>query len=99
LSRYLTTDSAVIKTTIIPKLQAILADLQMGQTHFRCQTEQQCLAVFPNGAAAFSGDPITLCPKYFDNNTIGRVTDLIHEAGHNAGLAGNVVEFSGLSQV
>ncbi len=101
LARYLTSDSAHISSTILPNLQAILADLNLGATNFRCQTEQQCLAAFPGGAVAYSGNPITLCPEYFDEGRLDRITTLIHESGHNAGLAGNVVEwqwpFPGLS--
>lgn len=102
LSRYLATDATAIKATIIPHLRAILADLTMGATHFQCQTEQQCRAQFPGGANAYSGNPITLCPGYFDKAQIERITTLIHESGHNAGLSGNVIEwqwpFPGLSE-
>jgi hypothetical protein len=93
LDRYLTTDSKQITSVILPKVKLILAEFQMGATNFRCQTEQQCVAQFPGGAVAYSGNPITLCPSYFDDGRIDRVTNLIHEAGHNAGMAGNVVEF------
>jgi len=101
LSRYLSTDSADITNTILPKLQAILADFNQGPSNFRCQTEAECIAVFPKGAIAYSGDPITLCPGYLGQGPLDRRTTLIHEAGHNAGLAGNVIEwqwpFPGLS--
>ncbi len=93
LGRYLTADSKQITGVILPKLKSILTDLQKGATNFRCQTEQQCTAKFPNGANAYSGHPITLCPGYFDKGKLNRVTTLIHEAGHNAGLAGNVIEW------
>lgn len=93
LGRYLSTDPTHISSTILPKLRAILADLNLGVTNFRCETEQQCLAAFPGGANAYSGHPVTLCPGYFAKDSLGRPTTLIHEAGHNAGLAGNVVEW------
>src|SRR5207249_4581508 len=94
-------DAADIANTILPRLRAILAELNQGALNFRCQTQQQCLAVHSGGAIAYSGHPITLCPGYFEKDRLGRPTTLIHEAGHNAGLAGNVVEwewpFPGLS--
>ena len=93
LSRYLTADEAKVKSDILPKLEAILADLKLGATNFHCQTEQQCNAAFPNGANAYSGNPITLCPGYFKKETLERITTLIHESGHNAGLMGNIVEW------
>jgi hypothetical protein len=93
LGRYLSTDPVHIASTILPKLTAILGELNLGVSNFQCQTEQQCLAAFPGGANAYSGHPITLCPGYFDKDGLGRPTTLIHEAGHNAGLAGNVVEW------
>ncbi|HEX2030249.1 MAG TPA: DUF4157 domain-containing protein, partial [Actinomycetota bacterium] len=101
LGRYLSTEPAHVTNTILPRLRAILADLQLGTTNFRCQTEQQCRAAFPSGANAYSGNPVTLCPGYFRKGHLGRVTTLVHESGHNAGLRGNVVEwqwpFPGLS--
>lgn len=101
LGRYLSTDPTHVTNTILPRLRAILADLRRGATNFRCQTEQQCLAVHPSGAIAYAGNPVTLCPGYFGKGHLGRVTTLVHEAGHNAGLGGNVVEwqwpFPGLS--
>jgi len=103
LGRYLSAAPAHVTNTILPKLRTILRDLSLGASNFRCQTEQQCLARFPGGANAFSGHPITLCPGYFANSKLDRVTTLTHEAGHNAGLAGNVIEwqrpFPGLSVV
>ena len=102
LSRYLSSDTSDVTATILPKLKLILTELQLGATNFQCQTEAQCLAQFPSGAVAFSGTPITLCPSYFDEGNLDRVSTLIHEAGHNAGLAGNVIEsqwhFPGLDQ-
>lgn len=101
LFRYLSVDPPHVQNTIVPNLQLILADLQLGPSNFRCQTQAQCLAAFPGGADAYSGNPITLCPGYFDKDFLDRVTTLVHEAGHNAGLAGNVVEwewpFAGLA--
>jgi hypothetical protein len=93
LRRYLTADPTLVRRTIRPNLDRILTDLNLGAANFRCQTEAQCLAVYPSGANAYAGNPITLCPGYFGKNTLGRVTTLIHEAGHNAGLSGNVVEW------
>src|SRR5260370_7801754 len=89
LSRYLTTDSSSITSTIIPNLKSILADLVQGATHFRCQTEQQCKAVFPSGANAYSGNPITLSPGYFDNGQTERITTLLHQPAHTPVLTGN----------
>lgn len=101
LFRYLSADPPHVQNTILPNLRVILADLQRGPTNFRCQTQAQCLAAFPGGANAYSGNPITLCPGYFSEGFLDRVTTLVHEAGHNAGLSGNVVEwqwpFAGLS--
>lgn len=93
LGRYLSTDPAHVSGTILPKLQTILTELKRGASNFRCQTEAQCLQVFKDGANAYSGHPITLCPGYFEIDSLGRPTTLIHEAGHNAGLRGNVVEW------
>ncbi|HEX5085212.1 MAG TPA: DUF4157 domain-containing protein [Blastocatellia bacterium] len=102
LSRYLTADDAKVKSVILPNLKAILADLAIGSANFRCQTKQQCNALFPNGANAYSGNPITLCPGYFEKGELDRVTTLVHESGHNAGLMGNVVQwqwpFPGLNE-
>ncbi len=50
LSRYLTADDTKVKSVILPKLKAILADLALGTTNFRCQTKQECNALFPGGA-------------------------------------------------
>jgi hypothetical protein len=93
LARYLTTDSKHVKNTILPKLQLILGELKQGSTNFQCQTTQHCRAKFPGGALAYSGNPITLCPAYFDDGQLDRISTLIHEAGHNAGLGGNVIEW------
>jgi hypothetical protein len=101
LRRYLTPDDAAVTGTIIPKLKLILDELAAGPTNFRCQTEAECKAVHPTGANAYAGNPITLCPGYFAKERLDRITTLIHEAGHNAGLEGNVVQwewpFAGLS--
>jgi hypothetical protein len=92
LRRYLTPDATAVTDTIIPKLELIRDDLRLGPANFRCETGANCDARHP-GADAWSGNPITLCPGYFDADHLGRVTLLVHEAAHNAGLGGDVYEW------
>ncbi|HUS12539.1 MAG TPA: DUF4157 domain-containing protein [Pyrinomonadaceae bacterium] len=94
LSRYLTTDSGDLTATVVPKLKLILAELQLGATNFACQTQEQCTKVIGKShVAGYSGHPITLCDSYFDGGNLDRITLLIHEAGHNANLGGDIYEF------
>ena len=100
LRRYLTPDATAVADTIIPTLEVMRDDLRLGPANFQCQTEATCRARHP-GADAWSGHPISLCPDYFNGDQFSRVTLLIHEAAHNAGLGGDVYQwhwpFAGLS--
>ena len=101
LGRYLTTDPMAITKTILPTLKAILNDLKAGAVNFQCQTQATCNAVDRN-AFAYATYPISLCPKYFDEGSLERVSILIHESGHHAGLRGDIYEwkwpFPGLTE-
>jgi hypothetical protein len=94
LGRYLTTDSSDLKTKILPTLKVMLAELKRGPTNFRCHTQEQCTQeTSVSNALAYAGNPITICDDYFDQGQLDRVTALIHEAGHNAGLIGDIYEW------
>jgi Domain of unknown function (DUF4157) len=94
LSRYLTTDSGDVKSLILPTLKLMLFQLQLGPSNFRCRTQTQCDAeTGVSNASAYAGNPIALCGSYFDEGKLDRVTILIHEAGHNANLGGDIYEW------
>ena len=96
LGRYLTTDPVTIVNVILPYLRVALVELKKGGANFQCRSQADCVKMNPDApdAAALASFPITLCSKYFDQGSLDRASDLIHECLHHAGLRSDIYEFT-----
>jgi hypothetical protein len=102
LGRYLTTNEQKIAGTIMPFFFGTFRQLLLGPANFRCYSQKQCKDAGHPTAVAYASVPITLCPEHFSAPRAERISTLIHESFHLAGLHKDVYEwkwpFPGLSE-